>query len=133
MLYVITRLCRDCVDGACVEVCPISDCIGEPRAVEGASDLPNQLFIDPDACIGCGACQPVCPWEAIADEDNVPAAFADDVALNARAAARPGGLVSPPVERHPQPGTGEVEANRRRWLDQAAAAPGGVDAGDGRR
>ncbi|HEY4393199.1 MAG TPA: 4Fe-4S binding protein [Polyangia bacterium] len=133
MLYVITRLCRDCVDGACVEVCPVLDCIGEPQHTGGTFELPNQLFIDPRTCIGCGACEPVCPWEAIAEADDVPVPFAEDVALNARAAARPGGLVRPGVERRPQPGPAEVEANRRRWLDAPpAAAAGGVDVGEGR-
>jgi Fe-S-cluster-containing dehydrogenase component len=36
MAYVITRLCRDCIDSACVEVCPVSDCIVEHKPAEGA-------------------------------------------------------------------------------------------------
>src|SRR3954467_3055043 len=65
--YVITRLCRDCVDSSCVSVCPIPDCIVEHRPSQGsaaAPPLPNQLFINPDACIACGACEPECPWNA---------------------------------------------------------------------
>ena len=89
MAYVITRLCRDCIDSACVEVCPEPDCIVEHRPADGASALPNQLFINPDQCIDCGACEPECPWEAIAPEDDVPRAFVADIALNAIAAARP--------------------------------------------
>ena len=89
MAYVITRLCRDCVDTACAAVCPEPDCIVLHRPPDGASTLPNQLFINPDACVDCGACEPECPWEAIFPEDDVPAAFAADIALNAITAARP--------------------------------------------
>src|SRR4051812_11631669 len=32
------------------------------------------LYIHPDECIDCGACEPVCPVEAIYYEDDVPAA-----------------------------------------------------------
>lgn len=71
MTFVITRLCRDCVDGACVEVCPVQ-CIVEHAPPHGASDLPNQLFINPDECIHCLLCEPACPWQAIFDEADVP-------------------------------------------------------------
>ena len=70
MTYIITRTCRDQVDTACVAVCPV-DCIyrytGDDR--EG---FPNQLYIHPDECIDCGACEPECPVTAIFPEDEVP-------------------------------------------------------------
>jgi len=51
-------LCRDCLDTSCIEVCPV-DCIYE--YVGAASDqYPIQLYIDPDECIDCQACEPVC-------------------------------------------------------------------------
>jgi ferredoxin len=115
MTYVITRLCRDCVDGSCVPVCPIPDCIVAHRPPRGAPALPNQLFINPDACIGCGACEPECPWEAIFPEDDVPAAFAADVELNAITAARPGEFVEGKARAAHKPTADEVQANRRRW------------------
>ncbi|MBI3962597.1 MAG: ferredoxin family protein, partial [Deinococcus sp.] len=31
-----------------------------------------QLYIDPDTCIDCGACEPACPVEAIFALDSVP-------------------------------------------------------------
>jgi NAD-dependent dihydropyrimidine dehydrogenase PreA subunit len=66
MTYVITDPCIDVLDKSCVEVCPV-DCIhydeGEDR----------KLYIDPDECIDCGACEPVCPVTAIFAEDDVPA------------------------------------------------------------
>ena len=30
------------------------------------------LFINPDECIDCGACEPACPVTAIFAEDDVP-------------------------------------------------------------
>jgi ferredoxin len=117
MAYVITRLCRDCVDSACVEVCPVEDCIVQPR--EGAG-LPNQLLINPERCIDCAACEPECPWEAIALDDDVPRLFHDDIALNAITQARPHDFVSAKVEKRPRPTADEVEANRRKWEAQTS-------------
>jgi NAD-dependent dihydropyrimidine dehydrogenase PreA subunit len=64
MAYVITDACIDTKDQSCVQECPV-DCIhtGEGEA---------QYFIDPDICIDCGACQPVCPVNAIYPADEVP-------------------------------------------------------------
>ena len=53
MAYIITRLCRDCVDTGCVAVCPV-DCIYEYTGSDRES-WPNQLYIHPDECIDCGA------------------------------------------------------------------------------
>jgi ferredoxin len=115
MPYVITRLCRDCVDGSCVDVCPAADCIVEHHPPPGSSTLPNQLFINPDHCVDCGACEPECPWEAIALDDDVPAAFRDDVALNAISAERPTEFVEAASRNRPRPTSEQVEENRRRW------------------
>jgi ferredoxin len=115
MPYVITRLCRDCIDSACVEVCPISECIVEHRPTAGKSELPNQLFINPDRCIDCAACATECPWEAIAAEDDVPRLFAEDISLNAIVAARPHDFVAAAIRTRPKPTAAQVEENRRRW------------------
>ncbi len=71
MTYVIAEPCIDVMDRACVEECPV-DCI-----YEGG----RSLYIHPDECIDCGACEPVCPVEAIYYEADLPArweAFTDD-------------------------------------------------------
>ncbi len=65
MTYVITTPCIDVQDQACVEVCPV-DCI---HFDEGEDVM---LFINPDECIDCGACEPACPVTAIFAEDDVP-------------------------------------------------------------
>ena len=72
MPYVITDACGDTKDRACVAVCPVS-CIYEG---------PNQLYIQPDECIDCGACEPECPVTAIFAEDEVPAEFKHAVQAN---------------------------------------------------
>ena len=115
MTYVITRLCRDCVDTSCATVCPCPDCIVEHRPTDGAAALPNQLFIRPDVCIDCGACEPECPWEAIFPEDDVPAAFAADTALNAISAARPAEFVEATFRQSLKPRSDEVDANKQKW------------------
>ena len=42
------------------------DCIHD----EGDED--QILYIDPDECIDCGACEPACPVNAIYAEDDLP-------------------------------------------------------------
>lgn len=63
MAYVITEACIGVKDRACVDVCPV-DCIYE---------IEEQLVINADECIDCGACEPECPVSAIYPEDDVPA------------------------------------------------------------
>jgi NAD-dependent dihydropyrimidine dehydrogenase PreA subunit len=65
--YVIAEPCVDILDRACVEECPV-DCIYEGE---------RMLYIHPDECVDCGACEPVCPVEAIFYEDDVPAQWKD--------------------------------------------------------
>ena len=40
------------------------------------------LYIHPDECVDCGACEPVCPVEAIFYEDDVPAQWSDYTKAN---------------------------------------------------
>ncbi|HEY5201966.1 MAG TPA: ferredoxin [Acidothermaceae bacterium] len=79
MTYVIGEPCVDVMDRACVDECPV-DCI-----YEGA----RFLYIHPDECVDCGACEPVCPVEAIYYEDDLPAALAAYKDDNARFFAVP--------------------------------------------
>ena len=76
MAYVITDACIGTKDRSCVDVCPV-DCIHD----EGDVDL--QLYIDPDECIDCGACEPACPVTAIFAEDDVPANMKPYTEINA--------------------------------------------------
>ena len=62
MTYVIAQPCVDLIDKACIEECPV-DCIYEGN---------RMLYIHPDECVDCGACEPVCPVEAISQDRRVP-------------------------------------------------------------
>jgi len=73
MPYVITEACVNTKDRACVDVCPV-DCIYEG---------PDQLYIHPDECIDCGACEPECPVTAIFPEGDVPAEWKSFTEVNA--------------------------------------------------
>jgi NAD-dependent dihydropyrimidine dehydrogenase PreA subunit len=65
--YVIAQPCVDLKDRACVDECPV-DCIYEGK---------RMLYIHPDECVDCGACEPVCPVEAIFYEDDTPEQWKD--------------------------------------------------------
>ena len=41
------------------------------------------LYIHPDECVDCGACEPVCPVEAIFYDDDVPEEWSAYTAANA--------------------------------------------------
>jgi NAD-dependent dihydropyrimidine dehydrogenase PreA subunit len=71
--YVISEPCIDVKDKSCIEECPV-DCIYEGD---------RMLYIHPDECVDCGACEPVCPVEAIFYEDDIPAQWKDFTAANA--------------------------------------------------
>tara|TARA_B100000212_G_scaffold132999_1_gene99776 strand:+ start:5743 stop:5898 length:156 start_codon:yes stop_codon:yes gene_type:complete len=40
------------------------------------------LYINPDECIDCGACEPECPVEAIYEEDAVPDEWIEFIKMN---------------------------------------------------
>jgi ferredoxin len=40
------------------------------------------LYIHPDECVDCGACEPVCPVEAIFYEDDLPEKWHDYTKAN---------------------------------------------------
>ena len=62
MTYIVCEPCIGTKDRACVEVCPV-ECFYEGT---------DQLYIHPEECIDCAACEPVCPVTAIFPEDSVP-------------------------------------------------------------
>jgi len=69
--YVIGAACIDTMDKSCMEECPV-DCIYEGD---------RKLYIQPNECIDCGACEAVCPVEAISSHRKAEKEF---VADNAR-------------------------------------------------
>jgi NAD-dependent dihydropyrimidine dehydrogenase PreA subunit len=62
------------MDMSCVDECPV-DCI-----YEGC----RKLYINPGECIDCGACEPVCPQDAIYLDKRVPIDQVEFAADNAR-------------------------------------------------
>ena len=81
MAYVIAAPCIGAKDTACVDACPV-DCI-HPRKDEPDFDSTAQLYIDPQECIDCGACVPVCPVSAIFALDDLPAKWVHFAQINA--------------------------------------------------
>jgi NAD-dependent dihydropyrimidine dehydrogenase PreA subunit len=63
----------DVLDRACIEECPV-DCIYAGR---------RTLYIHPGECVDCGACEPVCPVEAIFYEEHVPSEWSAYTRANA--------------------------------------------------
>ena len=81
MAYVIAEPCIGTKDTACVDVCPV-DCI-HPRKDEAGFEEAKQLYINPDECIDCGACVPVCPVTAIFALEDLPEKWAGYTQINA--------------------------------------------------
>jgi NAD-dependent dihydropyrimidine dehydrogenase PreA subunit len=86
MPYVITDACIDVTDRSCVDECPV-DCIYQGD---------RKLYINPAECIDCGACEPVCPVEAIGQDRNIDESQKEFVADNAR-------FFSEPLPGHAEP------------------------------
>jgi NAD-dependent dihydropyrimidine dehydrogenase PreA subunit len=60
MTYVIGAPCVDVMDKSRVDVCPV-DCIYLGGRI---------MYIHADECVDCGACEPVCPVDAIPTRRN---------------------------------------------------------------
>ena len=73
MTYVIVEPCVDLLDKACIEECPV-DCIYEGE---------RMLYIHPEECVDCGACEPACPVDAIYFAEDVPEQFEPYIKANA--------------------------------------------------
>ena len=96
MTYVITEPCIDVMDKGCVPECPV-DCIYEGE---------RMLYIHPDECVDCGACESACPKEAIFYALDVPKKWRAFTGANADFFAElgsPGGAAAlGPVPNDPQ-------------------------------
>jgi len=114
MTWVITRMCRDCVDMACVEVCPV-DCIVQHKDKGKADGFENQLYIDPEECINCGVCEPECPWEAIFEDEQVPEVFTEDIAHNAKIVDTRDDFEVPEKEDVDPPSPEQISENKTKW------------------
>ena len=68
MAFVIAAPCV--ADYSCVDICPVN-CIS-PGPADPAFAATEQLYIDPEVCIGCRACVDACPVLAIFEDDALP-------------------------------------------------------------
>ena len=105
MAYVITEPCVDVHDRACVDECPV-DCI---------YDGLRKGYIQPNECVDCGACEPVCPVMAIFHEEDVPAEWGNYVRIEREffqltGIGSPGGASATGPVGADHPGIGEVPA-----------------------
>ncbi|MEZ4407582.1 MAG: 4Fe-4S binding protein [Polyangiales bacterium] len=78
MAYVIAEPCHARCSLECVSVCPV-DCIHGPMTHREVEAIPIEqrpaslrMYIDPDECIDCGACESECPVSAIVEDDALP-------------------------------------------------------------
>ena len=60
MSFRIGKACIGVKDSASIAACPV-DCIHTGE---------EQMYIDPEECINCGACVPECPVEAIFEDED---------------------------------------------------------------
>lgn len=98
MAFAITQTC--CKDASCVAVCPVN-CI---HPAPGEPDFANtdMLYVDPAACIDCGACADACPVDAIFPVDKLtgPLEAYADVNADYYAADRFPGTADPSPNFH---------------------------------
>ena len=120
MTFVITQPCVDVQDQSCVEVCPV-DCIH----FEAGED--RMLYIEPEVCIDCGACEPACPVSAIFAEADLPEDQAHFLEINtlwfedpAAARAMVGGGAAPAPAAAP---AAEEPASEAEPAEEPAEAP----------
>ena len=128
MTFVITQPCVDVQDQSCVEVCPV-DCIH----FEAGAD--RMLYIEPEVCIDCGACEPACPVNAIFAEADLPGDQARFLEINAlwfsdRAAARAqvGGDAPAPAPAPAAPPAAAADGSAAADGEPPAAEDGGAPA-----
>jgi ferredoxin len=88
MAHVVTAPCFGCKYTDCVLACP----------VDAFREGEKMLYIDPETCIDCRQCVPVCPVGAIFAEEDVPDEWTPFIPLNAELAP-----LCPPIVDQRQP------------------------------
>jgi Fe-S-cluster-containing hydrogenase component 2 len=100
--YVIAEPCVDLKDKTCLDECPV-DAIYEGE---------RMLYIQPDECIDCNACEMVCPVEAIYYMADLPEKWKHYVQINADffdILGSPGGASTVGMTANDPPGVMELE------------------------
>ena len=89
MAYVVAEPCIGNKKRACSEVCPadafyehndksLNEKVGRPASKDGDDGM---LFINPNDCLHCGACESECPNEAIFEDNSVPEKWSEYVGM----------------------------------------------------
>ena len=89
MAYVVTEPCIGNKCRTCSEVCPadafydnndksLNEKVGRPAAKDGDDGM---LFINPNECLHCGACESECPNGAIFEDSSVPEKWSEYVGI----------------------------------------------------
>ena len=91
MSYIIGNKCVGCIDGSCLNVCPV-DCIhgpinptgmaGELKDLSEEDRIGKQLYINPIDCINCGACTQECPVDAIYRNEQEAIELGDEISVH---------------------------------------------------
>jgi len=100
MPYVVTENCQDCRFTDCVEVCPVDCFYADDR----------MLYIHPDECIDCGACEPACPVQAIYAADDLPANLTQWTEINSAKTLAKGEVTQITESQDPLPTAEEKKA-----------------------
>jgi len=61
----------------------VEDLQAVPEDARATKHAEIQMYIDPEECISCGACEPECPVEAIFEEDELPSKWSNYLEKNA--------------------------------------------------
>jgi NAD-dependent dihydropyrimidine dehydrogenase PreA subunit len=70
----------DCIHGPM----PVAEIRAVPEALRSEQLSGVQMFVNPKECIGCWACIPVCPVNAIFEDSEVPDHWQHYIGENAR-------------------------------------------------
>jgi ferredoxin len=74
------------------------------------------LYIQPDECVDCGACEPVCPVQAIYHEDDLPPEWKPYVEANAeffKELGSPGGAAKVGMTANDPPSIRDLAAQKQ--------------------
>ena len=79
MPYVVTENCHKCRFTDCVKMCPVDAFFADD----------DMLYIHPDECIDCSACESICPVDAIYTDYDLPAHLSHWEDINAEKSRGP--------------------------------------------
>jgi ferredoxin len=112
MTYIVTERCSDNRYTDCVADCPV-DCFHEIQD-------PHMLIIDPDECIDCDACVPLCPVNAIYPEAEVPSEYEEWIEKNAASLCDDDNRITDTGEE--LDGANNLEAVKQREVEKFGSA-----------